>query len=161
MFNDIETQLDGIREIFAEAKREDNWNTDEPLLYSFYFVDKDVDKLEKLGNKLDADGYDFVDIFELGDEETGESTGEYLLHIDKIEAHTPESLAQRNVEFQKLAGEFGIETYDGWEFGEVGDDEEDEEEQKSKMSANPLKKIFARIATIGKKISRANDSEQP
>lgn len=129
MFNDIESQLDGIREIFAEAKREDNWNTDEPMLYSFYFVDKDVDKLEKLGLKLEADGYDFIDIFELGDEETEKSTGEYLLHIDKIEAHTPESLAQRNVEFQQLANEFEIETYDGWEFGEIGDDEEDEEEE--------------------------------
>lgn len=129
MFNDIESQLDGIREIFAEARREDNWKTDELMLYSYYFVDKDVDKLEKLGHKLDANGYDFVDIFELGDEETGKSTGEYLLHIDKIETHTPESLARRNLEFQTLAEEVGIETYDGWEFGQIGDDEEDEEEE--------------------------------
>ena len=129
MFNDIESQLDGIREIFAEARREDNWKTDELMLYSYYFVDKDVDKLEKLGHKLDANGYDFVDIFELGDEETGKSTGEYLLHIDKIETHTPESLARRNLDFQTLAEEVGIETYDGWEFGQIGDDEEDEEEE--------------------------------
>lgn len=128
MFNDIDSQLDGIREIFAEAKQEDNWKIDEPMLYSFYFVDKSVDKLEKLGLKLEADGYDFVDIFELGDEETEKSTGEYLLHIDKIEIHTPESIAERNVEFQKLADQFEIETYDGWEFGEIGEDEEDEEE---------------------------------
>ena len=129
MFNDIESQLEGIREIFAEAKQEDNWNTDEPMLYSFYFVDKSVDKLEKLGLKLEADGYDFVDIFELGDEETEKSTGEYLLHIDKIEVHTPESVAQRNVDFQKLANEFEIETYDGWEFGEIVDDEEEDGEE--------------------------------
>lgn len=129
MFNDIESQLEGIREIFAEAKQEDNWNTDEPMLYSFYFVDKSVDKLEKLGLKLEADGYDFIDIFELGDEETEKSTGEYLLHIDKIEVHTPESVAQRNVEFQKLANEFEIETYDGWEFGEIGDDDDEDEEE--------------------------------
>ncbi|MEK7724387.1 MAG: ribonuclease E inhibitor RraB [Acidobacteriota bacterium] len=128
MFDDIESQLEGIREIFAEAKREDNWKTDEVMLYSFYFVDKSVEKLEKLGNKLDADGYDFVDIFELGDEDTGKSTGEYLLHIDKIETHTPESVAQRNVEFQKLANDYEIETYDGWEFGEIGDDDEEEDE---------------------------------
>lgn len=128
MFNDIDSQLEGIREIFADAKQEDNWNIDEPMLYSFYFVDKSVEKLEKLGLKLEAEGYDFVDIFELGDEETEKSTGEYLLHIDKIEIHTPESIAERNVEFQKLADQFEIETYDGWEFGEIGEDEEDEEE---------------------------------
>jgi hypothetical protein len=126
MFTDTESQIEGIKEIFDEAKREDNWNLDEPMLYSFYFVDKDVDKLEKLGHKLDADGYDFVDIFELGDEETEESTGEYLLHIDKLEIHTPESLAQRNIDFEKIAEEFEIEVYDGWEFGEDDEDEEEE-----------------------------------
>ena len=131
MFKDTESQLEGIREIFQTAKSEDNWDLEGEMLYSFYFVDEDVDKLEKLGLKLEADGYDFLDIFELGDEETDESTGEYLLHIDKIETLTPEALAARNVEFQKLADEYEIASYDGWEFGEVGaeDDEEGEEEQ--------------------------------
>jgi hypothetical protein len=128
-FKDTESQLEGIRKIFDDAKREDNWNLNEEMLYSFYFVDENVDKLEKLGLKLEEDGYDFIDIFELGDEETDASTGEYLLHIDKVEIHTPESLAQRNVEFQKLADESEIKTYDGWEFGEVGDYDEDDEEE--------------------------------
>jgi hypothetical protein len=129
-FKDTESQLETIREIFAKAKQEDNWNLDEPMLYSFYFVDESVDKLEKLGLKLEADGYDFIDIFELGDEATDESTGEYLLHIDKIETHTPESLAERNVEFQRFADEYEIATYDGWEFGEVGGEEDDEEDDE-------------------------------
>ena len=131
-FTDKESQLESINEIFDKARTEDNWNTEGEMLYSFYFVDTDVDKLEKLGLKLEADGYDFVDIFELGDEETDESTGEYLLHIDKVEIHTPESLAARNVEFQNLANEYEIASYDGWEFGEVGDyDEEEEEEEEA------------------------------
>ena len=128
-FTDTQSQLESINEIFDKARTEDNWNTAGEMLYSYYFVDTDVDKLEKLGLKLEADGYDFVDIFELGDEETDESTGEYLLHIDKVEIHTPESLAQRNVEFQTLANESEIASYDGWEFGEVGDYDEDEEEE--------------------------------
>lgn len=126
-FKDVESQLEGIREIFAEAKQEDDWNLEEPMLYTYYWVDGDVDKLEKLGNHLHEEGYDFIDVFELGDVETNKSTGEFLLHIDKLEVHTPESLAARNVEFQKLADEYGIETYDGWEFGEQGDEEDDEE----------------------------------
>src|SRR5215213_6563237 len=123
-FNTVESQLDGINEIFDAARSEDKWNTDEEMLYSYYFVDEDVDKLEKLGNELEKRGYDFIDIFELADEKTDEATGEYLLHIDKVETHTPKSLAQRNVEFQSLANEYEIESYDGWEFGEVGDEEE-------------------------------------
>ncbi len=127
MFTDVESQVEGIKKIFDEAEQEDNWKVDEPMLYSFYFVDKDPEKLEKLGEHLDKQDYDFVGIFELGDEETEESTGEYMLHIDKIETFTPESLARVNVEFSKLAEEFGVETYDGWEFGEIGDDEDEEE----------------------------------
>ena len=126
-FKDTESQIEGIREIFNDAKTEDGWDLNEEMLYSYYFVDESVDKLEKLGLKLEADGYDFVDVFELGDEETEQSTGEYLLHIDKTEVHTPESLAQRNVEFAKLAEEYELKTYDGWEFGEVGEYEDDEE----------------------------------
>lgn len=128
-FTDTESQIEGIKQIFAAAKKEDNWNTGEVMLYSYYFVDKDVEKLEKLGLYLEENGYDFIDIFELGDEETNESTGENLLHIDKEEKHTPQSLAERNVEFSKLGTEYEIETYDGWEFGEVGvyDDEDDDE----------------------------------
>jgi len=128
-FKDVESQLESINEIFDKARTEDGWNTEGEMLYSFYFVDTDVDKLEKLGLKLEADGYDFIDIFELGDEETEESTGEYLLHIDKTEIHTPESLAQRNVEFQTLANEYEIASFDGWEFGEAGDYDEEEEEE--------------------------------
>ncbi len=131
-FTDTESQIGGIEQIFADAKKEDNWNTDDVMLYSYYFVDKKVDSLEELGNYLEEKGYDFIDIFELGDEETNESTGEFLLHIDKEEKHTPQSLAERNVEFAKLAKEYEVETYDGWEFGEVGvyDDEDDEDENE-------------------------------
>jgi hypothetical protein len=46
----------------------------------------------------------------------------------------PNRLPQRNVEFQKLADEHEVTTYDGWEFGEVGEydeDFDDEEEEKS------------------------------
>ncbi len=127
-FTDTESQIEGIQKIFDDAKREDNWDLSEPMLYSFYFVDDNPDKLEKLGERLEADGYDFIGTFELGDEETDESTGEYLLHVDKVETFTPESLAKLNVEFAKLAGEFEVETYDGWEFGELGGEDDDDEE---------------------------------
>lgn len=129
MFTDVESQLPGIEEIFDEARREDNWRPDQDMLYSYYFVDEDTEKLEKLGEHLDSQGYDFIDIFELGDDETEEPTGEYLLHIDRVETHTPHSLAARNVEFSKLAEQFDIAVYDGWEFGELEDEDETEEDE--------------------------------
>jgi hypothetical protein len=127
MFKEIETQLEGIKEIFETAKIEDNWDLDGEMLYSYYFVDTDADKLEELGLELEEKGYEFLGIFELGEEDSEEPTGEYLLHIDKVEIHTPDSLAVRNVEFSKLSAEREIDSYDGWEFGEVGEYDEEEE----------------------------------
>ena len=126
-FNDTESQLDGIRELFETARTEDDWDVSGEMLYSFYFVDRSVEKLQKLGEHLESQELDFIDIFEIGDEETKEPTGDYLLHIDQITTHTPESLAEANVEFQKLAEEYEIESYDGWEFGEVGEEIDDDE----------------------------------
>ncbi|HEY0429164.1 MAG TPA: ribonuclease E inhibitor RraB [Pyrinomonadaceae bacterium] len=127
-FTDKESQLEDIREIFETARTENGWNLDEEMLYSFYFIDESIEKLEKLGQLLEQGRFDFIEIFELADEKTKESTGEHLLQIDKVEIHTPESLAERNVEFQKLAEEYEV-GYDGYEFGEVGDEEEDEDEE--------------------------------
>jgi len=127
-FKTVEEQLESIREIFETARTEDGWNPEAEMLYSYFFIDKDAEKLETLGLDLEKQGFDFIDIFELAEEESGEATGEYLLHIDKVEIHTPDSLAARNVEFQKMANEYEIDSYDGWEFGEVDDEDEEAEE---------------------------------
>ena len=130
-FTDTDSQLAGIREIFEQARTEDGWNLDEPMLYSYYFIGTDADKLDGLGEALEEKDYEFIGVYELGDEETEKATGEFLLHLDRVEKHTPESLAQRNVEFAKLAEDYGGVSYDGWEFGEEGDydDEEGDEEE--------------------------------
>ena len=127
-FKTVEEQLESIREIFETARTEDGWNPEAEMLYSYFFIDKDAEKLETLGLDLEKQGFDFIDIFELAEEESGEATGEYLLHIDKVEIHTPDSLAARNVEFQKMANEYELDSYDGWEFGEVDDEDEEAEE---------------------------------
>jgi len=127
-FKTVEEQLESIREIFETARTEDGWNPEAEMLYSYFFIDKNAEKLETLGLDLEKQGFDFIDIFELAEEESGEATGEYLLHIDKVEIHTPDSLAARNVEFQKMANEYEIDSYDGWEFGEVDDEDEEAEE---------------------------------
>ena len=99
-FTDTESQIEDIKQIFADAKREDNWNLEEEMLYSYYFVDKEVEKLEDFGHFLEEKGYDFIDIFELGDEDTNEATGEFLLHIDKEETHTPNLWRKETSNFQ-------------------------------------------------------------
>jgi hypothetical protein len=125
MFTDVESQLESIEAIFAEAT-EDGLKLEEPHLFSFYFVDAEIEKLGKLGEQLEEHGYDYIGVFELEDEETDKPTGEYMLHVDKVETHTAHSLAERNVELARIAQEAGVTAYDGWEVAELEGEEDDE-----------------------------------
>lgn len=122
------SRIEEIKKIFMSAETEDGVDTTQPMLYSFDFVDSDPDKLESLGNVLDEKGFLFVDIFQLGDEKTEEPTGEYLLQVDVIGSHNPESLDTLINEINAEAAGLGIAEIDGWDMSELDEDEEDESE---------------------------------
>ena len=54
---DKETQLKEIKEIYADAARDEGWDVEGEMLYSYYFVDESIEKLEKLGLQLDLRSY--------------------------------------------------------------------------------------------------------
>ena len=123
-------RLEEIQRMFDLATIEDRWDMEGPMLYSFFFVSTDPDKLDKLAEIMEEQGLDPLDIFQLGDEDTEEPTGEYLLHVDQMGVHTPESLDKQLEAFEKLCDETGYGEFDGWEFGKEEDDEEDESEME-------------------------------
>ena len=124
---DSKERLEDIQRMFDLAVTEDGWDMESEMLYSFFFVGTDTEKLEKVGEMLAENGFDFVDIFQLGDEETGEPTGEFLLHIDQVGVYTPENLNKQVEAFEQLAEKEGAGIFDGWEFGELGGEEDDSE----------------------------------
>lgn len=84
----------------------------QPFLYGYFFVDKNLEKLDKLSTKLAKKGFSKVTI-EKRDSEL------YFLHLEKIESHTQESLLERLNEFDQLAKDETIELFDGWDVGHV------------------------------------------
>ncbi len=114
--------------MFDLAVTEDGWDMEGEILYSFFFVGTDPEKLEKLGDTLSEVGFEFVDIFQLGDEETDEPTGEFLLHVDQVGVYTPENLEKQLKAFEELCAKEGYAELDGWEFGDDSEAEEDESE---------------------------------
>jgi hypothetical protein len=120
-------RLEDIRKIFDLAITEDGWDMEGEMLYSFFFVGKDPEKLETLGDMLAEGGFDFVDIFELGDEDTEEPTGEFLLHIDQVGVYTPETLAKQVEAFEELSEKEQLGAFDGWECGYITYQEDDSE----------------------------------
>ena len=98
--------------------REAGWDTDRNLLWGYFFVDKDISKLKRLSDHLQSLDYRFVKIFELEDDNEV-SSGEYMLHVERVEIHHPQSLAERNVALSRLASRCEVADYDGWDVGLV------------------------------------------
>jgi len=85
-------------------------DTKKPLLFGYFFYDKDKSKLENLKNELLKDTYKLVRL-EMTEKK------EFILHVEKVEIHTRTSLLDRENQLEKLSKKFKIETYDGWDVG--------------------------------------------
>ncbi len=85
-------------------------DTKKPLLFGYFFYDKDKSKLENLKNELLKDNYKLVKLELIENKE-------FILHVEKVEIHTRASLLDRENQLEKLSQKFKIETYDGWDVG--------------------------------------------
>jgi tetratricopeptide (TPR) repeat protein len=85
-------------------------DTKKPLLYGFFFYDKDKSKLEKLKDELLKANYKLVRL-----ENTEKQ--EFILHVEKVEIHSRASLLKRENHLDKLSKTFQVATYDGWDVG--------------------------------------------
>jgi hypothetical protein len=110
-------ELSQLEEMFQGIRKDSNWNIDGPMVWGYFFTDVSPDRLELLRNRLEHDGYRFVDMFEANVDE-GEDP--YLfLHVEKVETHTVSSLHERNSQLYALVDELDVGTYDGMDVGPV------------------------------------------
>jgi hypothetical protein len=106
--------LETIHSMFHEMRKNAPWDVDGPLLWGYFFTDPDQRKLEQARDYLVAQGYRFVAMFENGE------GGTNVLHVERIERHSPDSLHDRNHDFYALADRFGLDSYDGMDVGPAG-----------------------------------------
>jgi hypothetical protein len=105
--------LQRMEEMFANMRAKTKWDVDGEMLWGYFFTDPDTNKLERAPQRLTTSGYRLVQIYRTDDKST------CVLHVERIEKHTPQTLQTRNSEFEKLAAEFGLESYDGMDVGPV------------------------------------------
>lgn len=105
-----EVSLSQIESIFQQMQTKSKWNTKAELLWGYFFFDLDKEKLQTLSSKLVNEGYREVELFFNG--------SYYMLHIERPEIHTPQTLAARNAYFSSLAQQNCIRTYDGFDVGQ-------------------------------------------
>jgi len=102
-----------LEEMFGNMRAKTKWNIDGDLLWGYFFFDRRQEKLSLLGQELQKSGYRLVNLYPSDDRST------YVLHVEKIEHHTPQTLHARNQEFYRLAEQNGIDSYDGMDVGPV------------------------------------------
>ncbi|RRU17808.1 ribonuclease E inhibitor RraB [Stenotrophomonas sp. 278] len=109
--------ITAINEMFANIRENTDWDLQGNLVWGYFFVNTTPEPLQGLANVLEGQGYTVVELFEPELEE-GEAPY-HVLHVEKIEIHTAESLDKRNHELQALAEANGVEDYDGMDVGPV------------------------------------------
>ena len=106
-----------LQQMFDGIRQQTKWNTGGDMLWGYFFVDRGSDRLKVLRPELERQGYRFVDLHEV--EKDGRHTGEFVLHVEKVETHTVDSLDIRNGELDELAAKYSVREYDGMDVGPV------------------------------------------
>ena len=102
--------LSQVEDLFVQIKHQKDLKGGGPLLWGYFFTDRDAAKLRPLAKYLESTGYRVVQI--------NPSDGTtFFLHVEKVELHTAVSLHALNTSFYGLAERFGIESYDGMDVG--------------------------------------------
>jgi hypothetical protein len=112
---EIEDLFEHTRALYRDRKA--RWNIDEICRWSFFFVDASKEKLRKLGEHLQSNGYEFVGFLDPNPDNDDQET--VFLRVDKVEKHDVDTLLARNDEFYKLAERFKVREYDGMDVGPV------------------------------------------
>ena len=105
-----------LQQMFDNIRSQTKWNIDGEMLWGYFFFDGHPDRLLAARLELEARGYRFVSMHEV---EEGPSKGMFVLHVEKIEMHTVDSLDRRNGELAALATGLGLTGYDGMDVGPV------------------------------------------
>ena len=108
----MNSNLDRLVESFDKMKS-NGFDVDAPLIWGFYFIDKNKKKLKALFDELKEKNYILIDIYK------SEGGDEWTLHASKIDILTPEKLHKRNNAFNDLADSCDVELYDGWDVEKI------------------------------------------
>jgi hypothetical protein len=103
--------LNQLEEMFTNMRDKTKWNVDGPLLWGYFFTHSDPEPLGRAAKSLANLGYRVAGIYKTDDGR------HYVLHVERTERHTPKTLHLRNGEFERLAKETGLESYDGMDVG--------------------------------------------
>lgn len=105
--------IEKVEEMFTNMKNQ-GVNTDQIMLWGYFFTSNKNDKFEQVANELKNQKFEFVETFQAEDKS-------YWLHLERKEIHNSKSLFDLDEELYKIAAKYKI-TYDGFDVGNVNKD---------------------------------------
>ena len=105
--------IEQLEQMFRGMSEQSRWDTSQDMLWGYFFMDPKKEKLEPLAEHLAKSGYRFMSIYKSDNGRT------YVLHVERVETHTPISLFDRNTELSALASKFDVDSYDGMDVGPI------------------------------------------
>ena len=110
-------ELSQLQDMFDSITNDAGWDMSKPMLWGYFFTDRQRAKLESALVALEQQGFKYVDMF-IPQLEKGEEDY-FFLHVTKVDTHTPESLHEQNARLYAFAAEHQLRSYDGMDVGPV------------------------------------------
>ncbi|WP_241463951.1 ribonuclease E inhibitor RraB [Rhodoferax saidenbachensis] len=107
-----------LEQMFANITKQTKWDMSRPMLWGYFFTNKSRPPLEAAAKELSAQGYKVVNIY-LSDKDKPNAPDLWWLHVERVEAHSVESLHSRNTELAAFAKRSRLGAYDGMDVGPV------------------------------------------
>ncbi len=98
-----------------EAARDYPWDINAECIWGYFFTDTNNEKLLAAGRALETHGFRVVGLLEPSPEDDDQET--LFLHVERVEAHSPESLYRLNEILYAFAEQHGLASYDGMDVG--------------------------------------------
>lgn len=85
--------------------------------WGFFFFDGSKERLELFGKDMQKQGFTFMEIRNVEDDEGNPIDDQWILHLQKIGVYTPETIDRQNDFFYLMVLKYRIDTYDGYDVG--------------------------------------------
>jgi len=106
-----------LEDMFKNILDSSGWDISGDMLWGYFFESPSDKSLEDLAKQLVADDYDLVNIYQIEPEDDNHEV--WILHVEKIERHSVDSLYERNALLYNLAQKCPEVKYDGMDVGPI------------------------------------------
>jgi len=107
---------EALVDMFDSIAERGDWDMSRPMLWGYFFVNREPVALRAAIPKLQSEDYEFVSVYK-SEKDERDDADLWWLHVQRVEIHTVDTLFARNERLSEFAKRHGIDSYDGMDVG--------------------------------------------